>query len=136
MILWDYLNLSENFQFLIFQHVATPRIDPSTYKLTNNFLKIKTVNPSRIGPVKLCCCYEYSVNNVDLSKVDDVDVVGVPAPCMIRVCCCAPGKELVEVMTRTEAEGKVVLVLKSGDADKASHLIMNQIEEAQVLERD
>ena len=128
--------------------------DPSTYKLTNTHLKIKTVDPLRCGPIKCCCCYEYHVNNVDLSKIDDVDVVGVPSPCFARVFCCAPGKEIVELKTSTEDGttgtasnstkindnvamiGKLNIILKSGQGEHVSQLIMNQIEEAQVLERD
>ena len=108
--------------------------DPSTYKLTTTHLKIKTVDPLRCGPIKLCCSYDYNINNVDLSKVDDVDVVGVPSPCCIRILCCAPGKEIVEV--KSSAEGKLLIVLQKGQGDHVSTLIMNQIEEAQVIERD
>jgi hypothetical protein len=111
-------------------------IDPSTYKLTSNHLKIKTVNPKRCGPITLCCCYEYSINNVDLTKVDDVDIIGVPAPFLPRILCCAPGKDLVEVMSRAEKGGKVVLELKQGEGDKVSTLILGQVEECQQIERD
>jgi hypothetical protein len=110
--------------------------DPSTYKLTSNHLKIKTVNPKRCGPITLCCCYEYSINNVDLTKVDDVDIIGVPAPCLPRVLCCAPGKDLVEVMSKAEKGGKVVLELKQGEGEKVSTLILGQVEECQQIERD
>jgi len=51
-------------------------IDPSTYKLTTNHLKVHRVQPVRCGPVPLCCFgVSYTSNNIDLSKVDDVDVV-------------------------------------------------------------
>lgn len=52
-------------------------VDPSTYKLTTNHLKVKRVLPARCGPIPLTCCFgaTYTSNNIDLSKVDDVDVV-------------------------------------------------------------
>lgn len=110
--------------------------DPSTYKLTSHHIRIKTVKPARCGPVKLCCCYEYSINNIDLTYVNDVDVIGEPAPCPYRVCCCASGKDHVEIQTPTERDGNVSLVLPQGHGEKVSSLILNQIEEAQKIERD
>jgi len=45
-------------------------VDPSTYKLTTNHLKVKRVQPVRCGPVPLCCFgAAYTSNNIDLSKV-------------------------------------------------------------------
>jgi hypothetical protein len=107
--------------------------DPSTYKLTSNHLKIKTVNPYRIGPVRLPCCHEYSVNNVDLTQIDDIDVTGQPAPCCYHTCCCAPGKGHVDVSTKS---GRIRLTLTAEEAEKASGLIMQNIEECQRIERD
>jgi hypothetical protein len=112
--------------------------DPSTYKLTHNHLRIKKVTPARCGPIELCCCKEYTINNVDLTKVDDVDVIGEPAPCVQRVCCCANGRDLIEMRTSTgdEKDGRVVLTIKGGEGERVSGLIMGQIEEAQVMERE
>jgi len=107
--------------------------DPSTYKLTNNHLKIRTVEPVRVGPIRLCCCAQYSNNNIDLSQVDDVDMEGIPAPCVQNVLCCSGGKETVEVST---PEGNFDLVVAEGDGDRVSMLIMNQVEESQMIERD
>jgi hypothetical protein len=66
-------------------------VDPSTYKLTTNHLRVKTVKPVRCGPVPLCCFgASYVSNNIDLSKVDDVDVVSamsmrkIDAHCPLR----------------------------------------------------
>lgn len=111
--------------------------DPSTYKLTSRYVKIKTVDPARCGPIKLCCCNQYSTNNIDLSKVDDVDVIGIPAPCLFRVGCCAPGKDVVEIASSGESQnlGKVKIIVKGGDGDKISQMIMNQVEESQLMER-
>jgi hypothetical protein len=108
--------------------------NPSTYKLSSNHLKARVAEPGRCGPVKLCCCYSYATNNVDLSQVSDVDVQGVPAPWAKRVFCCAYGKDVISVSFDRD---KILLMpLKSGLGEKVSSLIMNQIEEAQVMERD
>merc|ERR1711957_997396 len=78
--------------------------DPSTYALMSNHIKIKSVNPTRIGPIRLCCCNEYATNNVDLTYVADVDVRGIPAPCCERIICCAPGKDVVNIEIRGYGE--------------------------------
>jgi len=112
-------------------------VDPSTYKLTTNHLKVKQVRPYRCGPVRMgyCCGASYTSNNIDLSKVDDVDVTGVPAPCVARVCCCARGKELLEVESRFEKGGKVTMSLEKGQGEIVANLILNQVEESQKMER-
>lgn len=111
-------------------------VDPSTYKLTTNHLKVKRVRPVRCGPVRLCCFgASYVSNNIDLSKVDDVDVMGIPAPCMQHTCCCARGKDLVEVESRFEKGGKIFLKLEEGHGDIVANLILNQVEESQKMER-
>ena len=109
--------------------------DPSTYKLTNNHLKVKTVEPARIGPIRLCCCNSYKVNNVDLSIVEDVDINGVPAPCIQQCFCCAAGKDIIEVDLAGD-EPTVFLTVREGWGDSISGAIMNQIEESQMIERD
>ena len=108
--------------------------DPSTYKLTNNHLKIKTVKPLRIGPIRLCCCKEYSVNNIDLTNIDDVDMDGIPAPFLLQCLCCASGKEVIEI--EAGAEGTLKIITAEGEGDAISGLIMNQVEESQQIERD
>jgi SAM domain (Sterile alpha motif) len=124
-------------------------IDPSTYKLTTSHLRVKKVQPIRCGPIRLTCCFgaSYVSNNIDLSKVDDVDVMGIPAPCVLRVCCCANGKDLVEVESRfleknhygnnsnATAGGKVFLQLPEGHGEAVANLILNQVEESQKMER-
>jgi hypothetical protein len=102
----------------------------------SNYLKIKTVKPLRIGPVRLCCCNEYSVNNIDLSNVADVDVRGIPAPCIERICCCAPGKDVVDIEIRNV--GSLLnhkIVLSEGQGDHVAGLVMNCVEESQILEK-
>jgi len=110
--------------------------DPSTYKLTTNHLKVKRVNPVRCGPIPLCCFgASYVSNNIDLSKVDDVDVFHTPAPCCHRTCCCSSGKDLVEVESRFEKGGKIFLTVKEGQGESVANLILNQVEESQKMER-
>jgi hypothetical protein len=111
-------------------------VDPSTYKLTTNHLKVKRVRPVRCGPIRLCCFgASYLTNNIDLSKVDDVDVMGVPAPCIQRSCCCASGKDVLEVESRFEKGGKIFLNLAEGQGETVANLILNQVEESQKMER-
>mmetsp|Transcript_19405 Transcript_19405/g.41449 ORF Transcript_19405/g.41449 Transcript_19405/m.41449 type:complete len:236 (+) Transcript_19405:121-828(+) len=111
-------------------------IDPSTYKLTTSHLRVNRVVHTRCGPVRLCCFgATYTSNNIDLSKVDDVDVLGTPAPCLQRVCCCANGKDVVQVDSRFEKDGKVLLQLAQGDGEAVTNLILNQVEEAQKMDR-
>ena len=113
--------------------------DPSTYKLMTNHLKIKTVKPARIGPIRLYFCNHYSINNIDLTYVADVDVIGKPAPCCTRMLCLAPGKDLVKIEIRGYGGTDVVghtLTLREGDGDQVAGLIMNSVEEAQRIERE
>jgi len=107
--------------------------DPSTYRLTNNHLKIRLVEPTRVGPIRLCCCAKYSVNNIDLTQVDDVDMEGVPAPFLLQCLCCANGKEILDVSTN---EGEFHLTVEAGEGESVSNMIMNQVEECQMMERD
>jgi hypothetical protein len=106
--------------------------NPSTYKLTNSHLKIKTVDPIRFGPFRLCCCTEYKVNNIDLTQVNDIDMEGSPAPFIQECLCCANGKEILEISTDEE---EVKIILEAGEGDNISSLIMTQVEECQMMER-
>lgn len=113
-------------------------VDPSTYKLTSSHVKVRKVTPVRCGPCRLCCFgASYVSKNVDLSKVDDVDVMGIPAPCCHRVCCCSRGKDLVEVESRfeTKGTGKIFIVLEEGHGEVVANMILNQVEESQKMER-
>lgn len=94
------------------------------------------MDPQRCGPIKLCCCYEYHTNNIDLSKIHDVDVYGEPPPCLLQICCCATGKDHIEIQTPSEKEGTLSLVIQKGEGDRVSGMILHQIEEAQTIERD
>ena len=92
--------------------------------------------PARAGPIRLCCCYQYTIDNVDLSKVEDVDIVGEPAPCCQRVLCCAPGRDHVIISTPTAPGGQMSLVIPQGEGEKVANMLLHQIEEAQIMERD
>jgi len=113
--------------------------DPSTYKLMPNYVKIRSVHPVRIGPIRLCCCNEYSTNNVDLTNVADVDVNGIAAPCFQRFLCCAPGKDIVNIEIRGYGGGELLnhkLILREDEGDRVASLIMNSVEECQRMERE
>ena len=113
-------------------------IDPSIYKLQQNHLKIKKVNPFRCFGVRCCCCgSEYVMNNVDLSHVQDIDINGVPAPCFERIFFCAEGKDIVNIEIRSFGEGASYdhkLVLPEREGEYVASLIMNGVE-AQNMER-
>jgi len=50
---------------------------------------------------------------------------------------CAPGRDLIEIRTKIAPDDtKVVLVVKQGEGERVSAILMNQIEDAQVIERD
>lgn len=113
-------------------------VDPSTYKLTQSHLKIKRVQPARCGPFRLFCLGpSYVSKNIDLSNIDDVEVMGVPAPCCHRTFCCSRGKDLIEVESRFDGRGtgKIFLVLEEGHGEPVANLILNQVEESQKMER-
>lgn len=113
--------------------------DPSTYALMSNHIKIKSVNPTRIGPIRLCCCNEYATNNVDLTYVADVDVRGIPAPCCERIICCAPGKDVVNIEIRGYGGRDIQnykLILQEDEGDKVAGIILNGVEESQRMERN
>jgi len=107
--------------------------DPSTYRLTTNHLRIKTVEPLRCGPIRLCCCAAHQINNVDLTHVDDVDMEMIPPPFLQQCLCCAKGKDILDVST---GEGNFDIILAAGNGEYVSDLIMNQVEESQMMERD
>lgn len=64
----------------------------------------------------------------------DADVRGVAPPMCQKACCCGKTRDYIRV--KTSSEGQKVLVLKKGQGEPTSRLIMNQVEEAQQMERD
>jgi len=108
--------------------------DPSHYKLTMNHLSARVVTPNRIGPIKVCCGHSYYVDNIDLTNVTDVDVRGIPAPMCLHTLCCANSKAVLEV---SHGETSLLeITLDEDTAPEVSQMILNQVEEAQVMERD
>jgi len=101
-----------------------------------NSLKIKRVDPARWGPIRCFCCYEYSLKNIDLARVKDVELINVPAPCPQRVCCCANGQDLVELHPTESAYGKLVLKLSAGNGEDVCRKILTQVEKNQILDRE
>jgi len=112
---------------------CTP-VDPSTYKLTGTHVVIKTVYPCRVGPVRCCCGTEYQVDNIDLTNVSDADVKGVPPPCCQQIFCCGDGQD--HIILKTSSDGEKVLKIGKGEGEVVSRMILNQVEEAQKIERD
>lgn len=70
----------------------------------------------------------------DLTHIADADVKGVAAPCCQQVFCCGKGMDRVEI--KTSSDGNKALKLKRGEGEPVSRKIMNQVEEAQRIERD
>jgi hypothetical protein len=50
--------------------------------------------------------------------------------------CCAVGKEYIKIQTPSESESKISRIVEQGEGDRVSGMIMHQIEEAQIIERD
>ena len=113
-----------------------PSLDPTTYKLYQNSIKIKKVDPVEFGPIQCSCCYDYSMKSIDLAKVKDVEVMSVSAPCHKRFLCCAKGEDLVELHPTDNSYGNLVLKVGPGDGQKVSRLILAQVEKNQIIERD
>ena len=88
-----------------------------------------------VGPLSAFCFTNYSLKNIDLATVKDIEIIDTKAPCPHRVFCCAPGKDLIEIYT-IDSDGKVVLKVKEGDGERVGKLILDQVESAQMIERD
>lgn len=110
--------------------------DPTTYKLLESSIKIKRVDPAQFGPIRCFCCYEYTLKNIDLARVKDVEVMNVSAPCPQRVCCCAKGQDLVELHPTESSYGKLVLKVGAGDGEQVCKMILTQVEKNQIIERE
>jgi len=109
-------------------------VDASKYKLTHNNLEIKISEPVRCGPITIGCLDpKYSIDNVDLSGVEDADVEGIPPTCFQQVFCC--GKSQEHVTIKTASEGDKVLKLPEGEGQAAAIKIKNQVEVMQRMER-
>lgn len=62
------------------------------------------------------------------------DIKGDAPDCFHLIFCCA--KSLDRVRVRTSSDGTKELVLPKGEGEPVSRKIMNQVEEAQQMERD
>lgn len=58
----------------------------------------------------------------------------IPPPFYAQLFCCAHGKEVLDV--NVQNEGSSYIILAEGEGDKVSALILNQVEESQMIERD
>lgn len=72
-------------------------------------------------------------------------MIDTKAPCPQRVFCFAAGKDLIEIHTTPTTHGnynnqkqnnKNVIKVMEGDGERICELIMNQVETAQVIDRD
>ena len=75
------------------------------------------------------------MNNVDLTQIQDVDMSNTPPPFCQHVLCCAKNKELLSIDIGGTEVG-IILTLSEGEGDNVANLILNQIEESQMIERD
>ena len=100
----------------------TQLFPPSTrYKLTHSHLKIHEFVPVRCGPAKVRCCGgAYRNNNVDLSKINDVDTAGATPPVVYGMCCCAVGMDTVHIDGNIGTE-TVEMTLKVSRAASLPH---------------
>jgi hypothetical protein len=70
----------------------------------------------------------------DLTYITDGDVKGNAPPCCQMVLCCGKGRD--ELLLKTSSDGEKLLKLEKGQGETVSRKIMNQVEEAQRIERD
>lgn len=115
------------------------------YKLTSASLKLKQTE-------KVCCCLamlgikgKQSIDNIDLSTIDDVDTeIPGTGPCS---CGCVGEKILISSTTSGSSQatlleasaaannGNYILIVKPGTAEAVATMIRNTIEECQEMER-
>jgi hypothetical protein len=69
-----------------------------------------------------------------LTYITSGDIKGEAPPCCQEILCCGVGRDRVTIIT--SSEGQKFLLVKKGEGEKVNRLILNQIEEAQVIERD
>ena len=74
------------------------------------------------------------MNNIDLSQVKDVDMAFTAAPACHHIMCCAWGKDTLDI--EIEGESNVYVIVREGEGERVATLIMNQVEESQMIERD
>jgi SAM domain (Sterile alpha motif) len=109
--------------------------DPEIYTLLYNHLSIKKPNKNRCGPCVCCCGHSYEIDNIDLSNIQDVDVEGIPPPCIQQCCCGAKTQEHLKIQTSNDSE-RIILKLQKGTGQEVARKIKNQVEVMQRMERN
>jgi len=117
------------------------RDDPEQYTLRYNYLEIKRPDMKRCGTMKCCFGHSYEIDSIDLSNVIDVDVDGIPPPCIQECCCGAKTQEHVRVNVRDQSSSQrgnkaiQILKCKKPDGQFIARKIKNQVEIMQMMER-
>ena len=78
---------------------------------------------------------ESFINHPIHRNVRDVELEGVPPPCVQQCFCCAKSQEHVRVNLSEPKNGCELLRLKKGEGQDVSRKIKNQVEVMQVMER-
>ena len=58
----------------------------------------------------------------------------IPPPFHSQVFCCAKGKEVLDINVAND--GSAFIIVAEGEGEAISSLILNQVEESQMIERD
>lgn len=69
-----------------------------------------------------------------MTYITSGDIKSEAPPCFQECFCCGSGRDRVNLTT--SSEGTKYLVLKKGEGERVNRIILNQIEEAQKIERD
>jgi len=109
--------------------------DAEKYTLRYNFLEIYRPDYKKVGSIRCCCGHSFLNLTVDLSNISNVELEGVPPPCMDQCCCCAKEHEHVIVNLSTPENGREILRLKKGDGAAMKRKLKNQVEIMQRMER-
>lgn len=109
--------------------------DLEAYTLRSNYLEIKRPDYNKCGPWKCCFGHSYQIDTIDLSNVRDVDLEGVPPPCIQQCCCCAKEQEHVRVNLTEPKNACELMRLQKGEGQEVSRKLKNQVEVMQMMER-
>ncbi len=110
-------------------------VDLEAYTLRYNYLEIRRPDQNRCGCITCCFGHSYQIDTVDLSNVRDVELEGVPPPCIQQCLCCAKEQEHVRVNLSEPPNGCELLRLEKGEGQLMSRKLKNQVEIMQVMER-
>jgi len=109
--------------------------DAENYKLRYNYLEIHRPDYNECGWIRCCYGHSYKIMSVDLSNISNVEVEGVPPPCIDQCFCCAKDQEHVKINLEHPENGLEILRLKKGDGTAMSRKLKNQVEIMQTMER-